>query len=207
MPGTKKRMERCRVAYEASDFTLDSLSEKAGVARSTLNNYLKGITEDLKPHIVDRIADALGIGTDDLGEEQPIATVLTHCDRCRAAQDEHNRLLREDFNDRFAAMKEAYEDRIAHINDKLTQRLADQKERYEERHAMVLEHHAERVAKLNETITVLQADNVRMHKRNRVLLITLIILAIVVGILSVIDLSHEGIGWLPHILRLSTGAH
>lgn len=207
MPGTKKRMERCRVAYEASDYTLDSLSEKAGVARSTLNNYLKGITEDLKPHIVDRIAEALGVDHDAPEDKGESYTILTHCDRCRAAQDEHNRLLREDFNERFAAMKEAYEDRISHINDKLTQRIADQKERYEERHAMVIEHHAERVAKLNETIDVLQADNARMHKRNRVLLITLIILAIVVGILSVIDLSHEGIGWLPHILRLSTGAH
>ena len=207
MPGTKKRMERCRVAYEASDYTLDSLSEKAGVARSTLNNYLKGITEDLKPHIVDRIADALGIDHDAPEDKGETYTILTHCDRCRAAQDEHNRLLREDFNERFAAMKEAYEDRIAHINDKLTQRIADQKERYEERHAMFIEHHAERVSKLNETITVLQADNVRMHKRNRVLLVVLIILAAVVGILSVIDLSHEGIGWLPHILRLSTRAH
>lgn len=207
MPGTKKRMERCRVAYEASDFTLDSLSDKAGVARSTLNNYLKGVTEDLKPHIVDRIADALGIGADDLGEEQPIATVLTHCDRCRAAQDEHNRLLREDFNERFSAMKEAYEDRISHINDKFTQRIADQKERYDERHAMVLEHHKERETKLNEAIAVLQADNVRMHKLNRVLLIALIILAGVVGILSIIDLSHEGIGWLPYLFRFSTGSH
>lgn len=207
MPGLKKRMERCRVVYEASDYTLDSLSDKAGVARSTLNNYLKGITDDMKAHIVERVEKALDINPDTPDAQEESYTLLTHCDRCRAAQDEHNRLLREDFNERFAAMKEAYEDRISHINDKLSQRLVDQKERYEERHAMVLEHHAERVAKLNETITVLQNDNVRMHKRNRVLLITLIILAIVVGILSVIDLSHEGIGWLPHILRLSTGAH
>ena len=207
MPGTKKRMERCRVAYEASDFTLDSLSEKAGVARSTLNNYLKGITEDLKPHIVDRIAEALGIDHDAPENKDESYTILTHCDRCRAAQDEHNRLLREDFNERFSAMKDAYEDRISHINEKFTQRIDDQKERYEERHNLIAEHHRERVDKLNETIIALQNDNARMHKRNRVLLITLIILAIVVGILSVIDLSHEGIGWLPHILRLSTGAH
>ena len=207
MPGTKKRMERCRVAYEASDFTLDSLSEKAGVARSTLNNYLKGITEDLKPHIVDRIAEALGIDHDAPENKDESYTILTHCDRCRAAQDEHNRLLREDFNERFSVMKDAYEDRISHINEKFTQRIDDQKERYEERHNLIAEHHRERVDKLNETIIALQNDNARMHKRNRVLLITLIILAIVVGILSVIDLSHEGIGWLPHILRLSTGAH
>lgn len=207
MPGTKKLMERCRVAFDASDYTLDALSEKAEVARSTLNNYLKGITEDPKPAIVKRIAVALGIDVDDPGEEQPVATVLTHCDRCRAAQDDHNRRLREDFNERFSAMKETYDQRIQAINEKHAQRFEDQKERYEERHNMVLEHHAERVEKLNEAITVLQADNVRMHKRNRVLTITLVVLAIAVGILTIIDLSHEGIGWMPHLLRLSAGAH
>ena len=207
MPGTKKRMERCRVVFDASDFTYDSLSEASGVARSTLNNYMKGITEDMKPHIVSRIEKALGIDPEAPEEPEETVTLLTHCDRCRAAQDEHNRLLREDFNERFSAMKEAYEDRISHINDKYTQRIADQKERYDERHAMVLEHHKERVEKLNETIAVLQADNVRMHKRNRVLLIALIILAGVVGILSIIDLSHEGIGWLPYLFRFSTGSH
>ena len=206
MPGTKKRLERCRVVFEASDFTLDSLSEKAGVARSTLNNYLKGITDDPKSHIVDRIAEALDIDGTPEGKEESI-TILTHCDRCRAAQDEHNRLLREDFNERFSAMKETYEDRISHINEKFTQRIDDQKERYEERHAMVIEHNRERVERLDKTIAELEADNDRLTKRNRVLLVTLIILAIVVGILSVIDLSHEGIGWLPPILRLSAGAH
>ena len=207
MPGTKKLMDRCRIVFEASDYTLDSLSEKAQVARSTLNNYLKGITDDMKPAIVKRIAAALGIDVDDPGEEQPITTVLTHCDRCRAAQDEHNRLLREDFNERFSAMKDAYEDRISHINEKFTQRIDDQKERYEERHNLIAEHHRERVDKLNESIAVLQADNVRMHKRNRVLMIALIILAGVVGILSIIDLSHEGVGWLPYLFRFSAGSH
>ena len=206
MPGTKKRLERCRVVFEASDFTLDSLSEKAGVARSTLNNYLKGITDDPKSHIVDRIAEALDIDSVPEGKEESI-TILTHCDRCRAAQDEHNRLLREDFNERFSAMKDAYEDRISHINEKFTQRIDDQKERYEERHNLIAEHHRERVDKLNESIAVLQADNVRMHKRNRVLMIALIILAGVVGILSIIDLSHEGVGWLPYLFRFSAGSH
>ena len=45
MPGTAKLLERCRVAFELSDHTLDSASEKAQVARSTFNNYIKGIQE------------------------------------------------------------------------------------------------------------------------------------------------------------------
>lgn len=207
MPGTKKRMERCRVAYEASDYTLDSLSEKAGVARSTLNNYLKGITEDLKPHIVDRIAEALGIGHDAPEGKEESYTILTHCDRCRAAQDEHNRLLREDFNERFTAMKDAYEDRISHINDKFTQRIADQKEHHAEVQGLLEKHRAEREGKLQEELAEVKQAYAAVKKRNRIMLGILIALVGVIVMLAVIDLSHEGIGWLPHILRLSTGAH
>ena len=206
MPNTLKILDACRVEFERKGWTYDQLAEKSGQSKTTAYNYMTGKVEDPKRATVERFAEALNVDIDEIAI--PSASMApTHCDRCRADQNEHNRLLREDFNERFSAMKDAYEDRISHINDKFTQRIADQKERYDERHAMVLEHHKERVDKLNETITVLQNDNARMHKRNRVLIITLIILAIVVGILSVIDLSHEGIGWLPHILRLSTGAH
>ena len=209
---TENVLKRCQEAFKASGMTLDALTEKSGLARTTVNSYLHNPPKRLRDTTVKLLAAGLGIDASQLPESDepesaPEIFMIQHCTACRAETAKHNEALREDFKQRFTAMKDAYEDRISHINDKFTQRIADQKERYDERHALVLEHHAERVDKLNETIVALQADNARLHKRNRVLIITLIILAAAVGILSVIDLSHEGIGWLPHILRLSTGAH
>ena len=196
MPGTKRKMERCREAFEASEHTLDSLSDKAGIARSTLYNYLKGVTEDLKPSIVNRIADALEIAEDE-PEAQPVAQqILTHCDRCRA-----------DNAERFEVMRSAYEDRIVHINEKFTHRIDDLKEHHAEVQGLLEKHHAEREGKLQEELAEAKQAYDAVNKRNRIMLGILIALVGVIVILAVIDLPHEQIGWLPYLLRFSNGAH
>ena len=195
MPGTKRKMERCREAFDLSDHTLDTLSDKAGVARSTLNNYLKGITEDLKPAVVNRIAAALEI-TDDESESEPVEQILTHCDRCRA-----------DNAERFEVMRSAYEDRIVHINEKFTHRIDDLKEHHAEVQGMLEKHHAEREGKLQEELAEVKQAYDAVKKRNRIMLGILVALVGVIVMLAVIDLSHEQIGWLPYLLRFQNGAH
>ena len=195
MPGTKRKMERCREAFDLSDHTLDTLSDKAGVARSTLNNYLKGITEDLKPAVVNRIAAALEI-TDDESESEPVEQILTHCDRCRA-----------DSAERFATMRAAYEDRISAINEKLTQRITDLKEHHAEVQALTEAHHTEKEAKLLEELEACRKENGKLKLRNRIELAILIVLVAAVIILAVVDMSHEQIGWLPYILQFRSAVH
>lgn len=208
-----KILKLCQEKFHQSGLTYEAAASKCGLAPTTFNTYINAPPKKKRSSTIRCIAEGLGVDASAIPEtkEPPENAsemfMLNHCAACRATQEEHNRLLREEFNDRHEANRAAYEERIQAINEKHAQRYADLKERYDERHNMILEHHKERESKLNETIAELEADNDRLHKRNRVLLITLIILAIVVGILSVIDLSHEGIGWLPHILRLSTGAH
>lgn len=208
-----KTLKLCQDKFHQSGLTYDAAAAKCGLAPTTFNSYINAPPKKIRPSTVRCIAEGLGVDASAIPEtkEPPENAsemfMLNHCAACRATQEEHNRRLREDFNERHEANRAAYEERIQAINEKHAQRYSDLKERYDERHNMVLEHHKERETKLNETIAELEADNDRLSSRNRVLLITLIILAGVVGILSIIDLSHEGIGWLPHILRLSAGAH
>lgn len=206
-------LKLCQEKFHQSGLTYEAAASKCGLAPTTFNTYINAPPKKKRSSTIRCIAEGLGVDASAIPEtkEPPENAsemfMLNHCAACRATQEEHNRLLREEFNERHEANRAAYDQRIQAINEKHAQRFEDQKERYEERHNMVVEYNREREAKLNETIAVLTADNVRLHRRNRVLLAALLILVGVVGILSIIDLSHEGIGWLPAILRMYSGAH
>ena len=207
-----KILKLCQDRFHQSGLTYEAAASKCGLAPTTFNTYINAPPKKKRPSTIRCIAEGMGVDASAIPEtkEPPENAsemfMLNHCAACRAMQEEHNRLLREEFNEQHEAIRAAYEERIQAINEKHAQRFSDQKERYEERHAMVIEHHKEREAKLNESVAVLMADNARMQKRNRFMMIALFILLGVVLILSVIDLTHEGVGWFPHLLQLSIGA-
>lgn len=204
-----KILKLCQEKFHQSGLTYEAAASKCGLAPTTFNTYINAPPKKKRPSTIRCIAEGMGVDASAIPEtkEPPENAsemfMLNHCAACRATQEEHNRLLREEFNEQHKANRAAYEERIQSINEKHTQRFEDQKERYEERHNLVIAHHKERVDKLNESIAVLMADNVRLQKRTRIMMISLIILALVVLILSIIDLTHEGIGWFPRLLRFA----
>ena len=128
MPNTAKLLDTCRAAFDRKGWTYDQLAEKAAQSKTTAYNYMTGKVEDPKRATVERFAEALGVDVDELAEPESAAPP-THCDRCRAAQNEHNRLLREDFNIRHEETRADCDKRIEELKRLYEQRLDDHKQR------------------------------------------------------------------------------
>lgn len=168
---TAKLLELCRTEFDSNAWTYDALSEKSGIARSTTVNYINDKVESPKKHIVESLARALGIDPAAPLPDESKFTVLTHCDRCRAEQNEHNRVLREDFNERFDLMRSAY---VAHEKS-------------------IKDYYEARIAEIKEA-------NDKSEKswkfRFRCAAFGLLALAILNGIATLIDAFNGNVGWL-----------
>ena len=104
-----------------------------------------------------------------LTEYDDEAPTVSHCDMCRAS------------------MQRAFD-----------QRYEDQRSHYEERTTLLKDHYAERIKEKDATITELEDYTERLQRRNRVMLIVLILLCSAVVILSIVDLTHGGHGWFRY---------
>lgn len=171
MPNTAKLLDLCRTEFDTKNWTYDALSDKSSVARSTVVNYITGKVETPKRHVVESLCNALGIDPDAPLPDESRFTVLTHCDRCRAEQNEHNRVLREDFNERFNLMRNAYV----------------------EHEKVIKEHYEARIAEIKEANN--KSEN-SWKFRFRCASFGLLALAILNGIATLIDALNGNVGWL-----------
>lgn len=182
MPNTAKLLDLCRAEFDSKNWTYDALSEKSAVARSTAVNYITGKVETPKRNIVEALARALGIDPDAPEQKEETAQAYTHCDRCRAMQDEHNRRLREDFNIRHDELRKVYEDRIKEIKEAHAEEIKKHDDLYAQRHEMH------------------EAEKRDMRRRDRNKTIALCVLGAVICAALLIDLLHGGVGWIRYAL-------
>lgn len=180
MPKTAKLLDLCRTAFAEKGWTYDILAEKSAIARSTCVNYITNKVDVPKPSIVKALATALEVDESMLTEDPVQAS--THCDRCRAMQDEHNRRLREDFNIRHDELRQVYEDRIKEIKEAHAEEIKKHDDLYAQRHEMH------------------EAEKRDMRRRDRNKTIALCALGAVICAALLIDLLHGGVGWIRYAL-------
>lgn len=116
-------------------WTYDRFAAESGVSRTTISTYLNNPPKKPRPATVKVLADTLGIDasaipeTNEQPETAPEMFMVNHCTACRAETARHNQELREDFNARFAAMKESYDDHIKKLEEAFSDRNHEQMRR------------------------------------------------------------------------------
>lgn len=186
--------ERFLQLFKAADISYAELAKASDVSQATISRAVNGgsVGSDILERLV-KILEAM-IPEDTLAElfdgNNPSPT---HCDRCRADQNAHNRILREDFNLRHTEMERSYENRIA-----------EQAKSYEARIAAIEASHARELAVAEKFYAqrheMHEAQKKDLRSRNRVLTIVCIVLGAVISASLIIDLLHGGVGWFRYAI-------
>ena len=186
--------ERFLQLFKAADISYAELAKASDVSQATISRAVNGgsVGSDIIERLV-KILEAM-IPEDTLAElfdgNNPSPT---HCDRCRADQNAHNRILREDFNLRHTEMERSYENRIA-----------EQAKSYEARIAAIEASHARELAVAERYY----AQRHEMHEaekadmRRRICIFTIVCIALVAVICAalIIDLLHGSVGWIRYAI-------
>ena len=184
--------ERFLQLFKAADISYAELAKASDVSQATISRAVNGgsVGSDILEKLV-KTLEAV-IPEDALAEMFNAGSPPpTHCDRCRADQNAHNRILREDFNLRHTEMERSYESRIA-----------EQAKSYEARIAAIEASHARELSVAENFYAqrheMHEAQKKDLRSRNRVLTIACIVLGAVISAALIIDLLHGGVGWFRY---------
>lgn len=180
--------------FKAADVSYAELAKASDVSQATISRAVNGgsVGSDILEKLIKTLESML--------PEDVLAELFdgdspppTHCDRCRADQNAHNRILREDFNLRHAEMERTYENR-----------LAEQARSYEARIAAIEASHARELDVAEKFYAqrhaMHEAEKKDLRNSSRFRLILCIVLTAVISASLIIDLLHGGVGWIRYSL-------
>lgn len=162
--------EQAMKAIHTANIPYAEIAKASGVSTATISRIANGGNATADSY--ELILAAFPINNPD----DAINPMPTRCDRCRADQNAHNAILREDFNTRHAEMCAAYEKRIEEM-----------KSLYEQRNEM---HNAEKKR--------LQDDKRRLQYRVRWLSFAFLALVAFLCVIMAIDAFNGSMGWFRY---------